>query len=60
MGRAPPINPIIAIVESRSPRLRYRVGLDATWFPRFKMLSWSFYEIGVRRRYALDADKSSG
>src|SRR5215813_9654098 len=48
---------VARIVESRSPRLRHRVGLDATWFPRFKMLSWSFYEIGVRRRYALDADK---
>jgi len=48
---------VVRIVESRSPKLRYRVGLDATWFPRFKMLSWSFYETGIRRRYALDADK---
>src|SRR5262249_2744886 len=29
-------------VHSRSPRLRYRVGADAKWLPRLKLLPWSW------------------
>jgi NAD(P)-dependent dehydrogenase (short-subunit alcohol dehydrogenase family) len=37
-----------------SPGLRYRVGPDATWLPRLKLLPWSWYERGIRWRYGLD------
>ena len=46
---------VIRVVNSRSPRLRYRVGPDATWLPRLKLLPWSWYERGIRWRYRLDA-----
>ena len=46
---------VIRIVHRRSPKLRYRVGPDATWLPRLKWLPWSWYERGIRWRYGLDA-----
>jgi len=45
---------VLRILQTASPRLRYRVGPDATWLPRLKLLSWSLYERGIRWRYALD------
>jgi NAD(P)-dependent dehydrogenase (short-subunit alcohol dehydrogenase family) len=45
---------VIRVVHSRSPRLRYRVGADATWLPRLKLLPWSWYERAIRWRYRLD------
>ena len=47
-------NCVVGVVHSRSPRLRYRVGPDATWLPRLKLLPWSWYERGIRWRYGLD------
>src|SRR5215468_8066500 len=45
---------VIRVVHSRSPRLRYRVGADAKWLPRLKLLPWSWYERAIRWRYGLD------
>src|SRR5262245_17713701 len=45
---------VIRVVHSRSPRLRYRVGADAKWLPRLKLLPWSWYERAIRWRYRLD------
>jgi len=46
---------VVHVVRTRSPKLRYRVGPDATWLPRLKLLPWSWYESGIRWRYRLDA-----
>jgi short-subunit dehydrogenase len=46
---------VLEIVESRSPRLRYRVGTDATWLPRLKAIApWRVFADGVWRRFAQD------
>jgi len=40
---------------SRNPRLRYRVGSDATWLPRIrKAVPWNVFAFGLRRQFALD------
>jgi NAD(P)-dependent dehydrogenase (short-subunit alcohol dehydrogenase family) len=46
---------VVHVVWARSPKLRYRVGPDATWLPRLKLPPWSWYESGIRWRYQLDA-----
>src|SRR3989440_7609089 len=47
---------VLRIVESRAPRLRYRVGAEATWLPRLKNAApWTVFAAGVRRRFAVDA-----
>ena len=51
---------VVHVVRARSPKLRYRVGADATWLPRLKLLPWSWYESGIRWRYKLDAVQSRG
>jgi NAD(P)-dependent dehydrogenase (short-subunit alcohol dehydrogenase family) len=48
---------VVEVVRSRSPTLRYRVGPDAAWLPRLKLLPWSWYERGIRWRYGLDEDR---
>lgn len=46
---------VLAIVRSDRPRLRYRVGADATWLPRLKHVApWRFFATGVRRSFGLD------
>jgi len=45
---------VVGIARSAAPSLRYRVGTDATWLPRLKLLSWSLFERGIRWRYGLD------
>src|SRR5215510_1718721 len=45
---------VIRVVHSRSPRLRYRVGADAKWLLRLKLLPWSWYERAICWRYRLD------
>jgi NAD(P)-dependent dehydrogenase (short-subunit alcohol dehydrogenase family) len=46
---------ILSIIESRSPRLRYRVGKDAKRLPRIKALvPEAAFEAGVRRNFHLD------
>jgi NAD(P)-dependent dehydrogenase (short-subunit alcohol dehydrogenase family) len=46
---------VVRVVSSRSPRLRYRVGAEASWLPRLKSaLPWTWYVKGVRRKYDLD------
>jgi len=46
---------VLAIVQNDQPRLRYRVGADATWLPRLKHLApWRVFAAGVRRTFALD------
>jgi short-subunit dehydrogenase len=49
---------VVRIVRDRAPRLRYRVGPDATWLPRLRLLPWSWYERGIRWRYGLDLTSS--
>jgi hypothetical protein len=44
---------VVRVVKARSPKLRYRVGPDASWLPRLKLLPWSWYEKGIRWRYRL-------
>ena len=46
---------VLGIVQSPKPRLRYRVGADATWLPRLKNVApWRVFAAGVRRTFALD------
>jgi hypothetical protein len=45
---------IVAIALSGHPRLRYRVGRDATWVPRMKAaLPESWFLAALRRRFGL-------
>jgi len=48
------VDRVVRVVDSPTPKLRNRVGAAATWLPRLKMLSWTWYERLLRRRYALD------
>src|SRR5262249_29624643 len=48
---------VVRIVGSRAPKLRYRVGNDATWLPRLKLASWRLFERGIRWRYRLDDEE---
>ena len=51
---------VLHVLQSPSPKLRYRVGPDATWLPRLRAaLPWSWYEEGVRRKYHLDDSSES-
>ena len=45
---------IVRVAESRSPRLHYRVGPDAVWFPRFKaLIPERVFRYFVRQTYHL-------
>jgi short-subunit dehydrogenase len=45
---------VLRVIQSRSPTLRYRVGMDAAWFPRLKsVLPWPLFAVGVRRTFAV-------
>jgi NAD(P)-dependent dehydrogenase (short-subunit alcohol dehydrogenase family) len=45
---------VLEIARSDRPRLRYRVGADATWLPRLKNVTpWRFFAAGVRRSFGL-------
>jgi NAD(P)-dependent dehydrogenase (short-subunit alcohol dehydrogenase family) len=45
---------VLRAAQSRSPSLRYRVGTDATWFPRLKsVMPWPLFAVGVRRTFAV-------
>lgn len=45
---------VLDIVRSDQPRLRYRVGADATWLPRLKQVApWGMFAKGVRRTFGL-------
>lgn len=45
---------VLGIVESEQPRLRYRVGPQATWLPRLKQAApWGVFAAGVRRTFGL-------
>ena len=49
-------NAVLRAAQSKTPRLRYRVGADSVWLPRLKSLSpWNFFAAGVRRSFNLDA-----
>jgi short-subunit dehydrogenase len=46
---------ILSIIESRSPRLRYRIGKEAKRLPRIKaVVPQNAFEAGVRRNFHLD------
>lgn len=43
---------VLRAIENRNPRLRYRVGNDATWLPRLKqVMPWPMFAVGVRRTF---------
>jgi NAD(P)-dependent dehydrogenase (short-subunit alcohol dehydrogenase family) len=45
---------VIKVAESKSPRLRYRIGNDAIWTPRLRMLlPETMFRFGTRRRFKL-------
>jgi NAD(P)-dependent dehydrogenase (short-subunit alcohol dehydrogenase family) len=45
---------VLAIVQRRSPALRYRVGAQATWLPRIRsVVPWEVYAAGVRKTFAI-------
>jgi NAD(P)-dependent dehydrogenase (short-subunit alcohol dehydrogenase family) len=45
---------VLEIVEHKSPRLRYRVGAQATWLPRLRtVVPWKVYAAGVRKTFAV-------
>jgi short-subunit dehydrogenase len=47
---------VLRAAQSRTPRLRYRVGADATWLPRLKYAApWNFFAFGARRTFELDS-----
>ena len=45
---------VLRAIESRNPKLRYRVGTDAAWIPRMKsVMPWPLFAVGVRRTFAV-------
>jgi NAD(P)-dependent dehydrogenase (short-subunit alcohol dehydrogenase family) len=47
---------VLSIVESENPKLRYKVGKDATWIPRLRqVLPGSLFERVLRKTFDLDA-----
>lgn len=43
---------VVEIVAAKSPKLRYRIGKDAAWVPRFKAIApWSFYRSQILRKF---------
>ena len=45
---------VLEIVEQKAPRLRYRVGAQATWLPRLRnVVPWKVYAAGVRKTFAV-------
>ena len=47
---------VLSIIASESPKLRYRVGKDATWLPRLRqVLPGSLFEKQLRKTFDLDA-----
>lgn len=51
---------IVLVARSRRPKLRYRVGRDATWVPRWKMwLPEGWFTAGMRRRFHLKSARTS-
>jgi NAD(P)-dependent dehydrogenase (short-subunit alcohol dehydrogenase family) len=47
---------VLSIIENESPKLRYKVGKDATWIPRLRqVLPGSLFEKQLRKIFDLDA-----
>lgn len=47
---------VLRAAQSKTPRLRYRVGADSRWLPRVKKATpWNFFAFGVRRTFELDS-----
>src|SRR5437867_7151405 len=45
---------VLQIIGQREPRLRYRVGTQATWLPRVRnVVPWKVYAAGVRKTFAV-------
>lgn len=48
-------NAVLKAAQSKTPKLRYRVGADSVWLPRLRGFSpWNFFAYGVSRTFALD------
>ena len=48
---------VLDIIRRESPKLRYRVGKDATWVPRLRqVLPAAPFEKGIRRIFQMDAE----
>jgi short-subunit dehydrogenase len=49
---------VLHIIQSQSPKLRYRVGKDATWIPRLRqVLPAALFERALRRTFQLDVER---
>jgi hypothetical protein len=49
---------VLSIIESQSPKLRYKVGKGVTWLPRLRqVLPRSLFEKQLRKAFDLDAMK---
>ena len=62
-GIAPELvaNAVLRAAQSKTPKLRYRVGADARWLPRLKHATpWNFFAYGVRRTFELDSPSQPG
>jgi hypothetical protein len=45
---------VLSIIESQSPKLRYKVGKGATWLPRLRqVLPRSLFETQLRKSFDL-------
>ena len=52
---------VLRAVRDRRPRLRYRVGSEATWIPRVRMVAPpARFEATTRRMFRLDAAAHAG
>jgi len=51
---------IARIADTKSPRLRYRVGNDSVWIPRLRaVLSHNLFRRAIRRRFNIDKPASA-
>jgi NAD(P)-dependent dehydrogenase (short-subunit alcohol dehydrogenase family) len=47
---------VARVLQARRPRLRYRVGMDARWVPRLRLLiPEAFFEAALRKSYEIDS-----
>jgi NAD(P)-dependent dehydrogenase (short-subunit alcohol dehydrogenase family) len=50
---------ITSVAQTRRPKLRYRVGVDATWVPRMRaFLPERWFMAGMRRRFGVESKAS--
>lgn len=51
---------VLHAAQSKSPRLRYRVGGDSKWLPRLRTVTpWGVFASGVKRTFDIEAEGES-